>query len=150
CIPADMIEVEMRAYDEIDIVGPESRGRESIEKGCFQAAPLGKRGALLGVPDACIHEHPDAVQYYDEGLYDGLHPSFAVGKARRKPGDLGQGLRLGRRDASLNDAARIDLMDRCQGCVADPPSGFWHSSEPLRSAGSFAQCTLRSPGMARY
>ena len=98
-VPADVIDVEMGADDEVERLARETRPREVLEKRTVELVPERVRPGLV-VADAGVD---------DDRVHRGEEPSLGVGEARPEPTGMGLealGRRLpeeeGRRHGSLH------------------------------------------------
>ena len=85
-VPADMIDVHMRAQDDIDILPPEARRRQPVEEiGLLHMAKTIGPGLVIAV--AGIDDHPPRGRGYQQGLNREDDPMVRRDEGFAQPGD---------------------------------------------------------------
>ena len=120
-VPADVIDVQVRAQHRVDrLAGKAGRG-QVLEEAPLPVVPGRDPPILLVVAEAGIDDDPPSRRLDDERVDAHLEPPFLVGEVRDQPGDGQYGLARRLRQDEPAAARRLELDDLRNGDVADLP-----------------------------
>jgi hypothetical protein len=127
-VPADMVDMQMRAQHRVDRLARIAGGGKVGEERALQIVPGWDTAALLVVAEAGIDDNAALRRLDDERMDAHLQPAAFIGKMRLKPFDR-QDLLIGRlRQDEPAAAGDLQLDDLGHRDLADPP--FLHCPSP--------------------
>ena len=127
-VPADMIDMEVRAQHRVDRLARIAGGGEVGEERALQIVPRRDATALLVVAEAGIDDDSALRRFDDQRMDAHLQPAALVGEMRLQPADR-QDLLIGRlRQDEAAAAGDLELDELGHGDLADPP--FLHRAVP--------------------
>ena len=120
-VPADVVDVQVRAQHRIDRLARESGRGQVFEEPPLPVVPGRDTPVLLVVAEAGVDDDAPPGRLDHEGVDAHLEAAFRVGEVRHQPGDGQDGLarRLGQDEPAA--ARRLELDDLGYGDFADLP-----------------------------
>src|SRR5438105_2124403 len=151
-VPADVIDVEVRANDRVDRLAGIACRRQIAEKARLQPVPGRDAPVLLVVAEAGVDDDPPARRFDDQRMNAHLESAPLVGEIGPQPPDRHD--RFGRRLRQDEAASpgHLQFDDLRHRYLADPP--FHHCLPPAlaeenRQVGGSGVAFCQTPGMGR-
>ena len=120
-VPADMVDMQMRAQHGVDAVGREACRRQRLEKRILAVVPGRHVAALLVVAEPGIDDDPARRRFHQQRVDRHLEPAFLVREMRNQPGQFLDFLVGRERQDEAGAADRLQLDHLCDFDLAHGP-----------------------------
>jgi hypothetical protein len=120
-VPADMIDMQMRAQHSVDAVWRKTRRGQPVQERILAVVPGRHIAALLVVAKPGVDNDPPRRRFHQQRVDRHLQPAFFIGEVRDQPGQLLDFLVCGERQDETRVAQGLELDDLCDPDLADLP-----------------------------